>query len=148
MPICNCKEKTEILIVDDNSFNVVTLQTLLKFQFKLKADSAVNGLDAVNMVKQRYTEQCRCNNQNYKLIFMDCNMPIMDGPTATVLIKKMTSEFNIQYQETKNIYVAALTAYQTDSFRIKCAKSGMDNFLAKPLNLKLIQQILVDLNIC
>lgn len=44
---CNCEAKPKILVVDDNIFNIVTLQTLLEFQHNLSTDKAMNGLEAV-----------------------------------------------------------------------------------------------------
>jgi CheY-like chemotaxis protein len=55
----------------------------------MSSDKALNGKEAVEKVLNRFVENenntCKCNRQktNYKLIFMDCNMPIMDGFMAT-----------------------------------------------------------------
>ncbi len=50
---CNCLGKPEVLVVDDNIFNIVTLQTLLDFQHSLPSDKAMNGQEAVEMVQRR-----------------------------------------------------------------------------------------------
>lgn len=47
-----------ILVVDDNIFNIVTLQTLLELQFHQSSDKATNGLEAVKKVKARHSEMC------------------------------------------------------------------------------------------
>ncbi len=71
--------------MDDNVFNIMTLQTMLEVSMKLKSDKALNGKIAVDLVTKRFEENerdpCTCSMKrfNYKLIFMDCNMPIMDG---------------------------------------------------------------------
>ena len=44
---CPCKKRNRILIVDDNVFNIITVQTILDMKFKFKSDSALNGLEAV-----------------------------------------------------------------------------------------------------
>jgi CheY-like chemotaxis protein len=67
----------------------MTLQTILESSLKIKSDKALNGKIAVEMVAQRIKQNendpCRCSRKraNYKLIFMDCNMPVMDGFQAT-----------------------------------------------------------------
>ncbi len=86
---CACQTRNDILVVDDNVFNIMTLQTILESSLKIKSDKALNGKIAVDMVAKRILENenepCRCSRKrvNYKLIFMDCNMPVMDGFQAT-----------------------------------------------------------------
>ena len=60
---------------------------------------------------------------------MDCNMPVMDGFTATQEIKKL-----LENEIETHLSIIALTAYSTDSFKTKCISSGMDGFLSKPIN--------------
>lgn len=47
---CICADRNDILIVDDNVFNIVTLQTLLEYQFNLESDKAMNGQEAIEKV--------------------------------------------------------------------------------------------------
>lgn len=114
------------MVVDDNVFNIMTVKCLLMDCSKLDADQALNGLQAVEMVqaraKERVREPCLCGKEspNYRLIFMDCNMPIMDGLQATREIRKLVSQ--------KNTTIIALTAYSTDGFERKCLLAGMDEF--------------------
>ena len=131
--------QSKILIVDDNIFNIVTLQTILEMQFGIKGDKAMNGQDALNKVKARLNT-CKCvrKNSNYKLIFMDCNMPIMDGFQATVEIRRLEQSL----PEMGRIFIVALTAYTTDNFKVKCFEHGMDSYLTKPVNSEQLHNIL------
>ena len=48
--ICICENFADILVVDDNIFNIVTLQTILEFQYNIKSDKAMNGQEALDKV--------------------------------------------------------------------------------------------------
>ncbi len=74
---CNC---SKLLIVDDNEFNMYTISKILDKK-GISHDKAYNGLLAINKVKEVVARECGCF---YKGIFMDCNMPIMDGFEATL----------------------------------------------------------------
>ena len=71
----------------------MTLQTIIECSLKMQAEKALNGKEAVEKVMKReeqdFKEPCTCKRKrsNYKLIFMDCNMPIMDGFQATQIIR-------------------------------------------------------------
>jgi CheY-like chemotaxis protein len=69
-------KKNRILIVDDNDFNAITLQAVLKQEYKLDSDIASNGLEAIKTVEGRIDDP-------YRLILMDCMMPVMDGFDGT-----------------------------------------------------------------
>jgi CheY-like chemotaxis protein len=64
------------MIVDDIDFNVYSLETLLYTFYPFKIDKASNGIEALDIVKKKYTHDC-C--KTHKLIFMDIEMPEKNG---------------------------------------------------------------------
>jgi len=146
------KDLPNILIVDDNSFNIFTLETVIQdLNSALKCDSAINGLAALEAVKSRMEEACKygkCSNEDsmYKLILMDCNMPIMDGFESTKAIRDLIPCPSIG--KMRNFpYIVALTAYSTDSFKQKCLQAGMNEFLTKPIEVDKLELLLQNLKI-
>ncbi len=69
--------------MDDIGFNIQALQIILKYYVKLNVDlicdKAMNGLEALEMVKKDVENNYNGYDCSYELILMDCNMPIMDG---------------------------------------------------------------------
>lgn len=88
---------------------------MIEIKHTLKCDKAMNGQEAVDKVLQRYQDNlispCVCNkeNLNYKVIFMDCNMPVLDGFQATEVIRKQ------KILPQSKILIYAVTAYTGDS---------------------------------
>jgi|GEM_PF-4919048 len=103
----------KVLIVDDN---VVNQLIMLKFLAKLniKAEVASNGKEALLQVQHK----------TFDIIFMDIQMPEMDGLTATQQIRQMTLS--------QQPYIIALTANAFESDREHSFKIGMNDFLSKP----------------
>ncbi len=109
------------LIVEDNEINqLVTSQMLESIGFDI--DIANDGLEAVNIA----------NKSNYDIIFMDLQMPKMDGFEATKKIR----EFN------KNTPIVALSAAVMDKDKELTSLAGMNNHLAKPLIRSELESIL------
>ena len=88
-----------ILIVEDNSFNIIAVQAILE-ELNLKDyDMAMNGKLAVEKFNSKLypaneCKLCQRNNLMYSLILMDCNMPVMDGFQATRAIRSRVDSFN------------------------------------------------------
>ena len=65
----------------------------------------------------------------YDVLFMDCQMPVMDGIEATREIRKLYSKGLL----VKNPYIIAITAFALKGDREKCLEAGMDNYISKPV---------------
>ena len=142
---CFCEKWPDILITDDNVFNVITLETMIQATFNMECERALNGQEAFTKVTERMKEgqKCTCNNKkcSFKIIFMDCNMPIMDGFQATNEIR------NVMAMMQPSTYIVALTAYSTEAFKQKCFDAGMDNFITKPISMKDLRYVLKEADI-
>ena len=106
-----------MLVAEDNLVNQkVALQMLKKMG--LQADVAGNGREAVHMLSQ----------QHYHLVFMDVQMPELDGLEATRWIR---IEESIEQP-----YIIALTANAMTGDRESCLDAGMNDFIAKPVRME------------
>ncbi|KAL4474756.1 hypothetical protein ABPG74_001452 [Tetrahymena malaccensis] len=131
---CEC---SQILIVDDNDFNLYSLQLILK-TYGFIVDKSNSGMDAVSKVKLKYSNQSCC--QYYQLIFMDIDMPIMDGHQTTTEIIKFYKNQQSSFQP----IISACSAYVQDSEKQKAFKKGMRYYITKPINTKQLEQILAN----
>ncbi|MDM8535220.1 response regulator [Desulfobacterales bacterium HSG17] len=108
--------KFKILLAEDNIINQkVALATLKRLGYR--ADTVNNGKKAVQTLA----------TTRYDIVLMDCQMPEMDGYTATGQIRSPKS--NVINHDTP---VIALTANATKEDRAKCIAAGMDDYMAKP----------------
>ena len=134
--ICSC---AQILIVDDMSTNIVVLAGLLRL-FGFSSHSAVNGLDALHKIKAAKAQRKCC--ANYQLILMDCNMPVMDGYTATRNIIHLISQKLIN-----KCFVVGVTAYNSDHNTTLCYDAGMDHVLFKPVSRDILKSLFIKFNL-
>jgi CheY-like chemotaxis protein len=105
-----------VLIVDDNNFNLVVLESMLR-KSNISCDKALNGKIALDKILESQQRKC-CSP--YTLVLMDCNMPVMDGYEATERIMTMISE-----KEIAPMTVIGVTAYTSTEHLDNCIKSGM-----------------------
>ncbi|MFI1772909.1 ATP-binding protein [Thalassobellus citreus] len=119
-------ESINVLIVDDNTMNQKVLGLMLK-NFNLNIDYANNGLEAIDCFKEN----------NYSMIFMDIQMPILDGLEATRIIKK-TKKY-----KTNPIPIIAVSASAYADDRKEAVNSGIDDFISKPIEIKKLHNLLV-----
>jgi signal transduction histidine kinase/CheY-like chemotaxis protein/sensor domain CHASE-containing protein len=110
----------EILVAEDNIINQKMIRNVLKL-LGYSADIVANGLEVIEAVKR----------QKYELIFMDIQMPEMDGYEATSII--------IDHLKTNRPIIIAMTANAMKSDRDKCMEVGMDDYITKPLKVEDLQ---------
>ncbi len=120
---------TAILLVDDQKANLTVARSLLISLGCVAGniDTALNGGEAFALVKAR----------EYDLIFMDCQMPVMDGYQATRAIRAWEGE-----QGHSPVPIIAFTADITPKSRELVTASGMDYFLSKPVTKTDLQTVL------
>ena len=109
-----------MLVADDNKVNQMVIKGLLN-KFGIKPIMVNNGLEALTTYQQQ---------NDLDLIFMDCEMPEMDGFTATEQIRAMEEKIT-----SNHIPIIALTAHALPEYQDKCRASGMNDHLAKPIDL-------------
>jgi PAS domain S-box-containing protein len=113
-----------ILVVEDNKVNQMVSRTLLE-KLGCTVEIANHGKEAVEMVTRN----------DYDLIFMDCQMPEMDGYEATQAIRNMPIP-------KKDSIIVALTAHALQSDKEACLNSGMDDYLLKPVKIEDLEKML------
>ena len=114
----------KVLLVEDNEVNQIVFEGMLT-QLGYQLDIAANGAQGVEMWKQ----------EDYDIIFMDVQMPVMNGIEATQIIRSL--EKPDMHQP-----IITLTANALDEDEITCLKAGMDAFMTKPLDMKLLKETL------
>ncbi|CAD8071762.1 unnamed protein product [Paramecium primaurelia] len=124
------------LIVDDDCFNIFAFKRMLQELYKnnkhlftneFDIDSTLSGSESITKIK---TKKCCSTCQGYKIIFMDIEMPIMNGQETTKFI----------LQSYPNQIIIGCSGYTDQLEYQKCINSGMVDFLVKPIQeLQLIQ---------
>lgn len=109
-----------LLLVEDNEINQLVAFSILK-NLGFHADVSANGQEAITKLKQ-------AGDKYYSLIIMDCQMPVMDGFTATKNIRNGDAG-----DEYRDIPIIAMTANAMQGDRQKCLDAGMNDYLSKPI---------------
>jgi signal transduction histidine kinase/ActR/RegA family two-component response regulator len=115
----------KILLVEDNE---VSRKLFINIMQKkgLDIDECVNGKEAVEL----------CIEHGYDIVFMDCQMPVMDGYEASGLIRKY------DLASGRHTVIIALTAHVMEGDARKCIDAGMDDYLSKPVNVSRILELI------
>lgn len=117
------RRSSRLLVVEDNSINMMVIQGLLGKLGYRQVDKARDGVEAIDSVMRA----------NYDLILMDCQMPQMDGYEATRRLREMSL----------TVPVVAMTAHALSGEREKCLDAGMNDYLSKPLSLDQLRDCLM-----
>jgi PAS domain S-box-containing protein len=119
-------KKLDVLVVDDNRINLFLAKKIIgELMPNANIVEASNGLEAVEKVIAHHPQ----------LVFMDIQMPVMDGHEATVEIRKLPKG--------KNIGIIALTANNTHEEKDLCLQSGMNAYLSKPIVLNDLKNTII-----
>ncbi|NKB34131.1 MAG: response regulator [Pseudomonadales bacterium] len=117
------------LIAEDNEVNQMVISAILK-KFKIKPVIVENGADAL--------EKIDSGKGSFDLILMDCEMPSMDGWEATERIREFEQRNNTE----KPVKIVALSAHVISEPRNRALESGMDKFVAKPVDISSVEELL------
>ncbi len=115
----------QVLLVEDNMINQIIAQTMLE-TLGYDVTIANNGQEAVDLF----------NYHQHSLIFMDMQMPVMDGITATVEILKLDA----------SVPIIAMTANALNEDREKCFSAGMKSFITKPIQLNDVAKAIIQVS--
>lgn len=115
-------EKPLVLLAEDNELNARTVRDFLKAK-GYRVEHVVNGLEAVQRTRELAP----------RVVLMDIQMPGMDGLEA---IREIRSDHSI-----RQVPILAITALAMEGDREKCLDAGADGYLAKPLSLKKLKEM-------
>ncbi|MEK6748948.1 MAG: response regulator [Pseudomonadota bacterium] len=117
------KNRQSILVVEDNLVNQkIILAMLAKLGYR--ADVAANGEQAVQCVQA----------QRYGLIFMDCQMPVMDGYAAAQAIRRLDAP------GARRVPIVVLSANSAGELAEQCNKAGIDDYMVKPIEYNVLRE--------
>lgn len=119
-----CKQ-AHVLLVEDQPVNQMLIKAILA-KAKCRVDVANNGQEALDKIKEN----------TYDLVFMDCQMPVMDGFEATRRIR------NDEEGTGRHLPIVALTADSMMGDRARCIAHGMDEHASKPIRVETVYEML------
>ena len=114
-----------VLVVEDNEINQIVIEALLK-EF---------NITCINIAGDGEQAIAQCEMCAFDIIFMDMQMPVLDGPQATLKIRTMPAFLTTP--------IIALTANVLGSDKQRCFESGMDDFIGKPINYECLRAVLL-----
>jgi signal transduction histidine kinase/DNA-binding response OmpR family regulator len=123
----DCQFNARVLVAEDYPANQILVSRFLE-NFGCCVKIVSNGAEAIEAFKQ----------ESYDIIFMDCQMPIMDGYQTTMEIRRLESEAELP----SHIPIIALTAHALAGDKERCLDSGMDEWVTKPFTRKELNAVL------
>ena len=124
-------------IVDDNPFNLMVACHIME-ERGYRVKTALNGQEAIQKAKEHQE-----SGEKFKVVLMDCQMPVMDGYEATRLLKEM-----MKTGEISACPIVALTANnRNEEHETLCRNAGMDGHIAKPLQIDELERVLKEVQI-
>jgi len=124
--VTQCTSGKKVLVVEDNRINQMVARGILN-KMGISVDIAQNGFEALD----------KLNQSHYDLVLLDVQMPGLDGYETVKRIRSQELPEKI-----RGIPVVAMTAHAMEDDRQKCLDSGMDDYIAKPISLSVLQSIL------
>ena len=115
-----------ILVVEDNGISTKVIRGMLG-KLNVLPDMACDGEQALSAIKA----------QRYDLVLMDCEMPVLDGFSATAQLRAWE-----QAEQRQRTPVVALTAHILDEHRLRAKEVGMDGHMAKPVELSQLRSLI------
>jgi PAS domain S-box-containing protein len=116
----------KILLAEDNEVNQIVLKKMIE-KLGYKATVVQNGKEAIEAVERH----------PYDIIFMDIQMPLIDGLVATKLIREI-----LPAEHMKNTFIVAVTAHAIKGDREKYLAAGMDEYISKPIGMSAISDVI------
>ncbi len=114
-----------ILIAEDNDINRILIKKIFS-KTGLDFDIATNGQEALKAFENKY----------YDLVFMDIEMPLMDGFEVTRNLREKYKDKPVQP------YIVALTANSLSGEKKRCIEMGMNDYLSKPFSVEDVQSMI------
>ena len=126
------KQNCRILIAEDEPINQRVVQRMLMKDGFRRIQFAQNGFQAIEAVSRAQEA-----GKQFNLILMDFQMPHVDGPLATTVIRRMP------HITQDSLTIIALTAYDDDKSKRDCLSAGMNDFITKPISHAVLREILI-----
>ncbi len=123
-----------MLIIEDNMFCQQYLLEILNI-LGVEYETAINGQDGVKIV-ERYLQR----GKMFDIILMDLIMPTMDGYQASSEIRELEKKYNVNSND--RLFICGYTSLLNLEVERKCLERGMDDVVAKPININALERML------